>query len=76
MAQLLKDKYRIDVAEKISKMIFEVHSTFDREGFICHVQKGYEQGALAALGYGKYAAVKIENVNITPQNPKWEAVFS
>jgi hypothetical protein len=40
MAELLKNKYQIDVAEKISKMICEVHPTFDSEGFVEHVQQG------------------------------------
>lgn len=58
MAELLKDKYTIDMAEKISKMIFEVHPTFDSEGFVHHVQQGYEMLELMARGRKIATALK------------------
>lgn len=48
MAELLKDKYPVEVAEKISKMIGEVHPAFDSVGFIGQVSQGYEQLELMA----------------------------
>ncbi|MEP1445475.1 MAG: DNA alkylation repair protein [Paraglaciecola sp.] len=48
MAELLKDKYPVEVAEKISKMICEVHPTFDSVGFVGQVRQGYEQLELMA----------------------------
>jgi len=59
MAELLKNKYQIDVAEKISKMICEVHPTFDSEGFVEHVQQGYDQLELMARGRKIAAALKV-----------------
>lgn len=48
MAELLKDKYPVEVAEKISKMIGEVYPAFDSVGFIGQVSQGYEQLELMA----------------------------
>jgi 3-methyladenine DNA glycosylase AlkC len=58
LAELLKNKYKIDVAEKISKMIFEVHPTFNSEGFVHHVQQGYDTLELMARGRKIAAALK------------------
>jgi len=59
LAELLKNKYGIDVAEKISQMINETHSTFDSEGFISHVDNGYEQLELMDRGRKIAAALKV-----------------
>ena len=57
MAELLKNKYGIDVAEKISKMIAKVHVAFDQVGFVAHVQQGYEQ--LELMGRGRKIAASL-----------------
>jgi 3-methyladenine DNA glycosylase AlkC len=59
MAELLKNKYPLAVAGKISKMIFEVHPTFDSEGFVSYVQQGYDQLELMARGRKIAAALKV-----------------
>lgn len=59
MAELLKNKYEIDTAEKISKMIFEVNPTFDSEGFVSHAEQGYEQLELMDRGRKIAAALKV-----------------
>ena len=59
MAELLKNKYPIDVAEKISKMIRKVHHTFDSEGFVRHVEQGYEHLELMDRGRKIAAALKV-----------------
>ena len=59
MAELLKNKYTIEVAEKISKMICEVHLEFDSEGFVSHVYQGYEQLELMERGRKIAAALKL-----------------
>jgi 3-methyladenine DNA glycosylase AlkC len=43
MAELLKNKYAIDVSETIGMMICEVHPAFDAEGFVSYVEQGYDQ---------------------------------
>tara|TARA_R110002153_G_scaffold250008_1_gene406606 strand:+ start:20950 stop:22062 length:1113 start_codon:yes stop_codon:yes gene_type:complete len=59
LAELLKNKYPIEVAEKISKMIFEVHPRFDPQGFVSHVRQGYEQLELMDRGRKIAAALKV-----------------
>lgn len=59
MAELLKNKYPLAVAEKISKMIVDVHPSFDAQGFINHVQQGYEQLELMQRGRKIAAALKV-----------------
>ena len=43
MAELLKNKYPLAVAEKNGEMILEVHPSFDSKGFVNHVEQGYDQ---------------------------------
>jgi 3-methyladenine DNA glycosylase AlkC len=59
LAELLKNKYTIDVAEKISKMICAVHPTFDSAGFVSHVYQGYDQLELMARGRKIALALKV-----------------
>ena len=59
MAELLKNKYPLEVAEKISRMILAVHSTFDSKGFVDHVQQGYEQLELMDRGRKIATALKV-----------------
>lgn len=59
MAELLKNKYTIDVAKNISKMICEVHPAFDSYGFVSHVQQGYEPLELMDRGRKIAAALKV-----------------
>jgi 3-methyladenine DNA glycosylase AlkC len=59
LAELLKNKYPLAVAEKISTMIFEVHPTFDSDGFVTHVQQGYDQLELMDRGRKIAAALKV-----------------
>jgi 3-methyladenine DNA glycosylase AlkC len=59
LAELLKNKYPLAVAEKISKMILDVHPSFNSEGFISQVQQGYEQLELMDRGRKIAAALKI-----------------
>ena len=59
MAELLKNKYPIDMAKKIAHMISAVHPKFDGEGFVSQVQQGYEQLELMARARHIAAALKI-----------------
>lgn len=59
MAELLKNKYAIDVAEKISQMICAVHPGFDSLGFVSHAQQGYDQLELMDRGRKIAAALKV-----------------
>jgi 3-methyladenine DNA glycosylase AlkC len=59
VAELLKNKYAIDVADKISKMICDVHPAFDSDGFVSHVQQGYERLELMDRGRKIAAALKV-----------------
>jgi 3-methyladenine DNA glycosylase AlkC len=59
VAELLKDKFNIDVAEKISQMILEVHPVFDSQGFVSHVYQGYNQLELMERGRKIAAALKV-----------------
>tara|TARA_R110000751_G_scaffold15290_7_gene49689 strand:+ start:89117 stop:90238 length:1122 start_codon:yes stop_codon:yes gene_type:complete len=59
LAELLKNKYPLAVAEKISNMILAVHPSFDVEGFVNHVQLGYDQLELMDRGRKIAAALKV-----------------
>lgn len=59
MPELLKNKYPLAVAETISQMILDVHPSFDAEGFVIHVQLGYDQLELMARGRKIAAALKV-----------------
>ena len=59
MAELLKNKYPLEVAKTIGGMIVKVYPEFDSTGFIKHVAKGYEQLELMDRGRKISAALKV-----------------
>jgi 3-methyladenine DNA glycosylase AlkC len=59
MAELLKHKYPLDMAKKISQMIYAVHPEFNADGFLSHVQQGYEQLELMARARHIAVALKV-----------------
>ncbi len=59
MAEPLKNNYGISVAVKIAQMIQHVESNFDSEGFVEHVQRGYEQLELMDRGRKIAASLKV-----------------
>jgi len=59
LAEPLKNYYDISVATIIAQMLQHVESDFDSEGFIDHVQRGYDQLELMDRGRKIAAALKV-----------------
>lgn len=59
MAEPLKNHYGIDIVKKTAHMLQHVEHNFDSEGFINHVQQGYDSLELMERGRKIAAALKI-----------------
>ncbi|WP_293750427.1 DNA alkylation repair protein [uncultured Paraglaciecola sp.] len=59
MAEPLKNNYGIDIVTKISNMLQHVDVNFDSEGFVAHVQQGYDSLELMERGRKIATALKV-----------------